>query len=264
MMIENPKFKIQNPKLNFGIRISVFVSGILPAGCLHPGTLPATAPQAISAAESTPKLTAAQVADVKIAYARTLEKRGAPDQAQAMYLEALKLDSSRADACSRLGVLYDQQCKFDEANTWHGNAVAAQPQNPDFRCNAGYSLYLQGNLIEAEQSMRKCLALAPDHARGHNNLGMILARTDRSAEALAEFRRAGCTEVDAQTNLAYALTLERRWAEARVCYERALAIDPSSTTSKKGLQELHSLIGKAAAATPGEGSRLEASRNPAM
>src|SRR5262249_29159438 len=150
---------------------------------------------------------------------------------------ALKLDSSRADACSRLGVLYDQECKFDEAAHWHRKAVAAQPKNPDFLCNLGYSLYLQGNLIDAEKSLRQCLALAPEHARGRNNLGLILARTDRCEEALAEFHRAGCNEADAQTNLAYALTLERRWAEAQACYERALAADSTSTASLKGLQE---------------------------
>jgi tetratricopeptide (TPR) repeat protein len=148
-------------------------------------------------------------------------------------------------------VLYDQQCKFDEANSWHDKAVAAQPKNPDFHCNAGYSLYLQGNLIEAERGTRTCLALAPDHVRGHNNLGMILARTDRREEALAEFRRAGCTEADAQANLAYALTLERRWAEAEASYKRALAADPSSTAGQKGLQELHNLIAKAEAAKSG-------------
>src|SRR5215472_1259126 len=104
----------------------------------------------VTSQESAPKLTSAQVADVKIAYARTLEKRGALDQAQATYLEALKLDPSRADACSRLGVLYDQQCKFDEGAAWHRKAVAAHPKNADFHCNLGYSLYLQGKMIEAE------------------------------------------------------------------------------------------------------------------
>ena len=240
----NPKTENRNPNLVFVFRISVFVFGVLVGGCQHLEPLPVAAPPGMPTAESTPKLTAAQVADVKIAYGRTLEKRGAPDQAQTMYVEALKLDSSRADACARLGVLYDQQCKFDEAAHWHRKAVAAEPKNPDFHCNAGYSLYLQGNLIEAEKSLRTCLALSPDHARGHNNLGMILARTDRCEEALAEFHRAGCNEADAQANLAYALTLERHWAEAEACYQRALAADPSSTASLKGLRELHDLIAK--------------------
>src|SRR5262249_44764555 len=160
----------------------------------------------VLSAESAPKLTAAQVADVKIAAARTLEKRGATDQAQATYLEAVKLDPGRSDACARLGVLSAQCCKFDEAISWHRKAVAAQPKNADFHCDLGYTQYLQGNLVEAEKSLRDCLALAPEHARGHNNLGMILARTNRGEESLAEFSRAGCNEVDAQTNLAFALT----------------------------------------------------------
>jgi Flp pilus assembly protein TadD len=200
--------------------------------------------------ESTPKLTAAQKADVQIAYGRTLEKRGALEQARAVYLEALQNDPSRADACDRLAVLLDQQGKFDEARDWHDKALATQPNNPDFNCNFGYTLYLQGSTAAAEESLRRCLSLAPEHARAHNNLGLVLAHTSRRDEALAEFRRAGCSEADAQANLAYALTLERRWAEARTCYERALAADPSATFPKKGLQELNHLAAKVAAATP--------------
>jgi Flp pilus assembly protein TadD len=222
----------------------------LVSGCIHADPGPAVSAAAVSGPtlapqESAPKLTAPQVADVKIAYGRTLEKRGTSDQALATYLEALKLDPSRADACARLAVLYDQQCKFDEAASWHRKAIAAQPKNPDFHCNLGYSLYLQGKMAEAETSLRQCLALAPEHARAHNNLGMVLARTDRCEEALSEFGRAGCNEADAQTNLAYALTLECRWAEARACYERVLAADPSSQASQKGLQSLKSLMIKA-------------------
>jgi Flp pilus assembly protein TadD len=215
------------------------------SGCQLLEQSPISIPHATPPSESAPKLTAAQVADVKIAYGRNLEKRGTPDQAQTLYYEALKLDPSRADACSRLGVLYDLQCKIDEANAWHRKAVAAQPENPDCHCNLGYSLYLQGKLADAETSLRQCLVLATDHARGHNNLGMVLGRTNRSEEALAEFRLAGCTEADAYSNLAYALTLERHWLEARSCYERALAADPTSAASRKGLQELDILMVKA-------------------
>jgi Flp pilus assembly protein TadD len=249
--IRNPKSEIRKVPLgfriwNFGLLIAVGLSPL--GGCQLMEPLPAIAPPATPPPESAPKLTATQIADVKIAYGRTLEKRGASDQAQAAYYEALKLDPGRADACTRLGVIYDQQCKFDEANAWHHKAVALQPKNPDVHCNLGYSLYLQGKLLDAEKCLRQCLTLATEHARAHNNLGMVLARTDRLDEALAEFRLAGCTEADAQTNLAYAITLEHHWPEARACYERALAADPTSTASRKGLQELDRLIAKAGAA----------------
>jgi Tfp pilus assembly protein PilF len=234
----------------FGLGAPVLGVALL-GGCLHLEPTPTAAHPMPLESESTPKLTAAQTADVKIAFARTLEKRGALDQAQTAYLEALKLDRNRADACSRLGVLYDQQCKFDEGNVWHQKAIAAQPKNADFRCNLGYSLYLQGKWMDAEENFRQCLALSPQHARAHNNLGMVLARTDRCEEALAEFRRAGCTEADAQANLAYALTLEGRWLEAQSSYEQALAADPNSITSRSGLQELERLMAKVKTASLG-------------
>jgi Flp pilus assembly protein TadD len=243
MMLGYPKSDIRKASLGFLIAVGLSVLG----GCVHMEPAPASAPSPSPATpppESAPKLTAAQVADVKIAYGRNLEKRGATDQAQAMYLEALKLDPGRADACARLAMLYDQQCKFDEASAWHHKAVTAQPKNADFHCNLGYSLYLQGKLLDAEKSLRQCLALAPEHVRGHNNLGMVLARTNRREEALAEFRRAGCTEADAQANLAYALTLENHWLEAWACYQRALVADPSSTASRRGLEELGRLMVK--------------------
>jgi Tfp pilus assembly protein PilF len=105
--------------------------------------------------------------------------------------------------------------------------------------------------MDAEETFRQCLVLAPQHTRAHNNLGMVLARTDRCEQALAEFRRAGCTEADAQANLAYALTLERRWLEAQAAYEQALAADPGSTTSRSGLQELEKLMAKVKTASLG-------------
>src|SRR5262249_48296932 len=71
-----------------------------------------------------------------------------------------------------------------------------------------------------------------------------LAHTGHDAESLAEFRNAGCTETEAQTNLAFALTLEERWADARKHYNYALAQDSSSPQAQKGLNELNSLMVK--------------------
>jgi Flp pilus assembly protein TadD len=221
----------------------------LVGGCVQldkrPGPAAVQPPTALTE-ENSPKLTAVQKADVQIAYGRTLEKRGSSDQAQAVYLEALKNDPSRADACARLAVIHDQQGKFDEARLWHQKALAGQPNNPDFHCDHGYSLYLQGQFSQAEETLRQCLMLAPDHARAHNNLGLLLARTGRRDEALAEFRRAGCNEADALTNLAYALTLERQLPEARGCYERAAVIDPApSAPARKGVAEVDALMASA-------------------
>ncbi|HZT82481.1 MAG TPA: tetratricopeptide repeat protein [Gemmataceae bacterium] len=208
--------------------------------------LPQVPATAAALAEPTPTLKAAQVADVQVALGKSLEERGAPEQALAAYQAALRHDPSRADAAARLAVLYDLQGRFAESEELHRKAVAAQPSNADLHCNLGYSLYLRHDWAGAEASLRQALTLAPGHRRAHNNLGLVLAHAGRADEALVEFRRAGCSEAEARANLGFALTLEQRWDEARGQYERALAEDPSSAAARKGLRELDALAARVA------------------
>jgi Flp pilus assembly protein TadD len=206
--------------------------------------------------EATPRLTDAQVADVQIAEGRSLEKQGELAQAAAVYREAVKHDPGRADAYLRLGIVHDREGKFKESQEFYQKALKGAPGNAEIYCDVGYSLYLQQRWAEAEMNLRQALALAPDNRRAHNNLGLVLAHEGRYEDAMASFRRAGCTEADAHTNLAYALTLERCWPEARQHYERALAVDSSSTTARRGLKELDTL----AAATDANSKKLAAGR----
>jgi tetratricopeptide (TPR) repeat protein len=121
----------------------------------------------------------------------------------------------------------------------------------------GYSLYLQSRWPEAEMNLQQALAIQPNHVRAHNNLGMLLARIGRPQEALSEFHLAGCRDADAYVNLAFALTLEQHWPEARQHYQHALQADPSSLAAQKGLRELEQLIARmdsATAATPAQAS----------
>jgi Flp pilus assembly protein TadD len=190
-------------------------------------------------------LKATQVADVQVALGRVQERHGEVGPAQASYLEALKHDASRADACERLGVLCDRQGKVVESGEWYEKARAARGPNPDLLCNLGYSQYLQGRWTEAESNLRQAIALDPSHCRAHNNLGLVLAQAGQEEEALTEFRKAGCSEGEARANLAFALALRQCWPEARAQYEQALAADPSSVRARQGLQQVTALIAKA-------------------
>jgi len=205
-----------------------------------------------------------QVADVQVGLGRTLENQGELEQAAAAYWEALKRDPDRGDAYLRLAIVYDRQGRFSESGELYGKALAAQPGNPEIYCDRGYSLYLQHAWSEAEMNLRQAIALQPANARAHNNLGLVLGHAGRVEESLDEFRKAGCTESDAQVNLAFALTLDRRWSEARKHYETALAKDGMSERARKGLEELNSLVTKAQTAAENGGkeenppARLEA------
>jgi Flp pilus assembly protein TadD len=214
-------------------------------GCLHFDAPFKTEAEVAAGTPHGSKLNPHQRADVEVALGRSLEKQGEIAQAIAAYDKALHLDPSRADACLRLAILRDQQGKFKESLPLYQKALAGSPGNPDIYCDMGYSLYLQHRFEEAEINLRQALALAPQHARAHNNLGLVFAHTGRYEEALVEFRRAGCTEADAQINLAFALTLEKNWQEARERYQIALAVDASSSAARKGLLELDAVVARA-------------------
>ena len=228
----------------FTLHPSPFLLLLCVAGCQHsrPAVAHLSPPEEDNAR---PVLKARQAADIQVAMGRTLEKRGDLERAQAAYLEALKQDPGRGDACARLAVLYDRQGNFTRSAELYRMAHELQGDDPSLCCNEGYSLYLQGRWREAEASLRRAIALDPAGPRAHNNLGLALAHSGRAPEALAEFRQAGCSEAEAEANLAFALAVEGAWAEARAHYERALTADPKLGPARKGLQKVNAVMARA-------------------
>ena len=210
---------------------------LVAGGCLHTPTPAPVSPPAGRAE----RIGKPQTADVQIAIARALEERGDTEQAVRAYAHAVELDPTRGDACARLAVLHDKQGKFDESARWYERALKLRPNDQDIYADRGYSRYLQGQWDAAERDLREALRLKPDHLRAHNNLGLVLARAGRDDAALASFRRAGCGEAEARSNLAYAMTLSRRWDEAAEQYRLALAQDASCAAAQKGLRHLERL-----------------------
>lgn len=219
-------------------------------GCQHPEMIPAAQVTTMAGTPTGRNLTGQQVADVKIAMAVSLENQGNLKKAAEFYQDALKRDSSRSDAYRGLARIRDQEGRFAESLDLYRKALAASPGNADVYCDMGYSLYLQRNWAEAEKNLRQAVAISADHVRAHNNLALVLAFTDKTDEALAEFHKGGCKEADAQMNVAFALAMERRLPEARQRYELALAADPNSASAKHSLAELNSALAKLSGTVP--------------
>jgi Tfp pilus assembly protein PilF len=165
----------------------------------------------------------------------------------AAYREALTRDKTRADAYQRLAILHDRRGDFRRSAELYRQALEAAPGSAEIYCDKGYSLYLQRRWAEAETNLKQAIALRPDLARAHNNLGLVLAHDCRPEEALAEYRKAGNDEAQARGNLALALAVEGNVDEARAQYRLALAADPNAAGPKERLRELDAL---AARSTP--------------
>ncbi len=182
------------------------------------------------------KLSARQKADIEMAVARSLEAQGNIDGAVKVYLRVVREDASRSDACHRLAVLHDQKGDCRTSESFYQAALHKDPENAELHCDFGYSLYLQNRWPEAEVGLRRAIALKPDLARAHNNLGLLLARTGRHQESLMEFAAAGCGESEARANLDFAISLQRRWEAAHAGFEPASRADPNSIAAQRSVE----------------------------
>ena len=185
--------------------------------------------------------------DLELSLARTLERDGDLVRATAAYRRILERHPDQPAATHRLAVVLDRSQRFEESGPLFERAVDLAPENPELLCDYAYSLYSQNRCREAEDLLRRSLAVAPDHRRSHSHLGLVLARTGRRDEALRSFHAAGCSAAEAHENVGLVLSLDGRFAEARTEYLAALEVAPSSGSSRTRLQELDAIASVAAA-----------------
>ena len=188
------------------------------------------------------KLHSGEAADIQFALGRSHESEGEFDKAMIAYREAARRDHKRADAPLRVAILLDRFGRFSESAPYYEDALKASPGNPEIFCDRGYSLALQGRDLEAATAYRQAIATNPDLARAHNNLGVLLGRTGQQDEALAEFRKAGCPEPDAQLNLAFALSMNHQWEEAKQHVQIAHKLGAKSLEVALSVTEMNRII----------------------
>jgi tetratricopeptide (TPR) repeat protein len=155
-----------------------------------------------------------------------------------------KASASDASALYQLGEVEALRQNNQQAEGLFRRAIAIDDSKAQFHYALGCVLQASGELGVAADSYRRALALDQACVAAHINLGCILqsqsefrlatqgagrAVAERSLdEALSHFRLA--TEIapgstDAWVNLGYSLERQRKLADAREAYDRALAIN---------------------------------------
>jgi tetratricopeptide (TPR) repeat protein len=103
---------------------------------------------------------------------------------------------------------------FDRARELYDEALS-RGHHPALENNRCYSLYLQGRLDRAETCFRKVLSRDPENQMARNNLGLVLCRQGREAEALVLWQEV-LTETESRERLGQALTALGREAPPNV------------------------------------------------
>ncbi len=107
-------------------------------------------------------------------------------------------------ALHRLGVIYSKTGQTELAQKYLSLAVSVDPQNAELLADFGYLTFVNGDIQGAEQSYLAALNVDPNLKRAHNNLGVILAKTNRLQLARQHFGWAGNNEAAILQNMSLA------------------------------------------------------------
>jgi Tfp pilus assembly protein PilF len=127
-------------------------------------------------------------------------------------------------------VRHHEAGRLEEAAALYRQVLDREPANPDALHLLGVITHQRGNPAAGEDLIRRAIALRPNAARFHNNLGKLLAEQARWAEAAAAQRRA--VELDpnylgAYSGLGVALAKLGDLAAAEAAYRQALVRAPT-------------------------------------
>ena len=143
--------------------------------------------------------------------------------------EALRINSSSADAMSNLGLAFHATGRHEEAIASYRNALRLAPGHPEILYNLGNACLELGRIDDALASYDGVLATEPGHVGALVNRGNTLLRFNEPAAALACYDRAlaampGHPQI--LTNRGHALRRLDRPLEALPSFEAALAAAP--------------------------------------
>jgi protein O-GlcNAc transferase len=156
-------------------------------------------------------------------------QQGRLEEAEGLYLQALRQQPDLFEARHLLGVLRGQQGRYEEALGLVAAALEARPDAVGALANYGLILHKLGRHAEALAGFDRALAIRSDNAEALSNRGNALAALGRTAEALASYDRALAVRPDypeALNNRGLALQALGRHDEALKSCVRALMLRP--------------------------------------
>ena len=139
-----------------------------------------------------------------------------------------------------LGILFEDQKRYEEAEEAYGTALKHDPTDGSTWYNLGVLLQEQQQYEEAEKAYRRALKLDPTFTQVWYNLGNLLDDQKRYEEAEEAYRTAlkhDPTYVKVLYNLGILLKGQKRYVEAEEAHRTALNLDQQINESWKKVEE---------------------------
>lgn len=163
-----------------------------------------------------------------------------PNEAKAVFLEALTYDTKNAAAYFGLGEVFAALDQNADAIANFEKALATDKELTEIYVPLGIIYFQSGEIAKADELLTKALASSSDSAETQFFLGMVRASQNRLEEALAAFQKAKTldpTYAEAFYNSAETLIKLKRPAEAIPDYQKAVALKADYFDAQLGLAE---------------------------
>lgn len=122
--------------------------------------------------------------------AEELQKNGDLVSAIDIYQQLLTENPNEVDILHRLGILFAQQHKYQDALDYLNQAIQYQPRSAPFHNSKGNILLRQGALKAGEEEYRQAIKSDPRYAIAHNNLGRCFYLQEKLIAARKSYAKA--------------------------------------------------------------------------
>jgi predicted TPR repeat methyltransferase len=185
--------------------------------------------------------------DEAVAIAIQLQQNDQLAEAELVYRRILEAAPSHPVALHYSGVLAHQMERNHEAVALIEKSLALVPDRADWHSNLGIALQSHGRLEEAIGAYERAIGLDSSHANAYSNLGVLLRATGKPIEAEAAYRaaiRLNPNHIDAYTNLGILLNALKRPEEAVTCFCKVILLRPKHREARKLLALAHCTLGE--------------------
>lgn len=166
-----------------------------------------------------------------------LMKLGRKHLAENLLRKAVTADATLSRAWIALAVLYDTERKWDDADRAYAKALAVKPNSAIIHNDLGFSLLSQGKTEQAVKSFQTALQLDPSLKPARMNLRIALALEGRYSDAVAGVQ--GSTLATTLNNVGFAAMTRGDYANAKKFFTRSL--DTSSSYEEMASRNLMEL-----------------------
>ncbi len=181
--------------------------------------------------------------------ARLYRGQGRADKAADTLRRAGRIDPDRAAIPLAMADLLVEQGLYADALEFSRQALSLEPRSPEALFQASLIHRARNDLEQAERSLRKLLEVDPGHARGWNDLGVLLERAGRYPDAIAAFESAVAADPDfalAYNGLGVALFERGNYAGSAAHFEKVVELSPDYAQARLNLAEAYRRLGRQA------------------